>query len=286
MRHSVSASFSPYPDSDLGAPPPSSRYAINVGHCTRILRHDLEHLFDGGLRITSIYTRNMVVTEPTHTHLHLQGKRRYLWFVRAVLWGLKWFYRDINFRIIRFEHRPGPWPPSSRASDSSTMDSFRREDNLMTRVSRPINHGGTLESKHIPIANVGAKAGTRLGPRQHELHRIAGPRSPHCTTLFTPSYKVSELLGSGFDVSQGGPVHLYVRWSFEATLRPSTWLPNADFPASRYDGVFVYTFDAGTGWVNQHAIVDIFPAPDQRFIKYLERWWWWALQSPFTSKPA
>ncbi|KAJ1974360.1 hypothetical protein H4R35_003646 [Dimargaris xerosporica] len=286
LRHPKSASFSPYSDTDQAAPQPPSRYTVNVGQCTRILRRDLERLFDGGLRTTSIYARNIVVTEPTHTHLHLQGKRRYLWFVRAVLWGLKWFYQDIHFRIIRFEHRPGPWPPSPRASNGNKMESPQREDGLMAQASLPASHASALENNHMSVPSAGAEAGIQKGPSLHASHRVSSPMSSHHPTLFTPSHRVSELSGPDAGMMPGGPVHLYVRWSFEATLRPSTWLPNADFPASRYDGVFIYTFDTSTGWVNQHAIVDIFPAPDQRFIKYMERWWWWALQSPFTSKPA
>ncbi|KAJ1660709.1 hypothetical protein IWQ61_000417 [Dispira simplex] len=273
---------------------------------TTALRQDLPRLFGKGLRQTYIYTPHMTLVEPCHTHLHLTGKLPYLWFIRILVRLLRWSYTDIDFRILRMEHRPGHWyddmelPPSDsvkgRTDDDGTnhfstvehsqWTAFcgQRSDPNLPQPSLPVNCLHVVDPLGTPCAQCVTPQACHQASLLTPLDIFQTPSSSQVTDAPPSPGWTSPSLPSSNALLPEGPVHLYVRWSFEAILRPSLLVPSPDFPRSRYDGIFIYSFDDRTGWVTKHSLVEIFPSPSQRFIRYLERWWWWAIHNPAVPK--
>ncbi|KAJ1986782.1 hypothetical protein H4R33_003161 [Dimargaris cristalligena] len=260
-------------DSD---PPAPSEYVLNVGRSTQVLQRDLAHIFRRGIQDPTIYTPQMTINEPYHTGLHLAGKRAYLWFVRCILRIIKWSYTDIDFRIIKMEHRPGPWNDNSQLPPSDSVI--------------PPSGGGLETSPPSQLHSIRIQG--QFAEQSHPPNTTQGIASPPPSSA-GPIHRFSSNHGQLKPMAPLAPptgddtiVHLYVRWSFEATLRPSALLTDVpDFPSSQYEGVFVYSFDDRTGWVCKHTIVEIFPYPNHRLIRYLQRWWGWALMGPLRPKP-
>ncbi|KAJ1961214.1 hypothetical protein IWQ62_003943 [Dispira parvispora] len=243
----------------------------------------------------------MTLVEPCHTHLHLTGKLPYLWFIRILVRLLRWSYTDIDFRILKMEHRPGHWSDDMQLSSSDSVKR-RTDDDDETNQFSTVEHpqrtafcdqrrDSNLLQSSLPVNCLHLKDPPGIPDMRCVTPQVCNPISfstPFDTLQSQSSPQFSDVPPSpGLTSSPSsnallyeGPVHLYVRWSFEAILRPSLLVPSPDIPRSRYDGIFIYSFDDRTGWVTKHSLVEIFPSPSQRFIRYLERWWWWAIHNP------
>ncbi|CAG8508750.1 16073_t:CDS:2 [Funneliformis mosseae] len=79
----------------------TDEYTLNVGRAIRTIRTELPLFFGNGLSDTSIYSPNILLTDPHHTRLHVRGKHIYLGIANLLRWSLIWYFDDLTLELIK-----------------------------------------------------------------------------------------------------------------------------------------------------------------------------------------
>ncbi|CAG8635958.1 24055_t:CDS:2, partial [Racocetra persica] len=80
---------------------PPNDYTLNVGKAIRTIRSDLSTFFERGLTDTSIYSQNILLSDPYHTGLYVRGKHVYFGIANLLRWSLIWYFDDLTLEIVK-----------------------------------------------------------------------------------------------------------------------------------------------------------------------------------------
>ncbi|CAG8590228.1 8199_t:CDS:2, partial [Paraglomus occultum] len=195
----------------LSSPEPSEdkrkgadEYTLNVGVAIRTIRSDLPRFFERGLSDTSIYSQNILLSEPYHTRLYVRGKHLYVGIANLLRWSLTWYFDDIVFEIINM-----------RVVDANTDEKDNDEGSF-----------------HYPLADE-ASAINSNSVKPLSRHNVLP------TTLNSPSNKEPSERDTRLFVRwtfEGTPRASYF-WSLFSSS-------DSRIPRSTFSGVFMYMFDA------------------------------------------
>ncbi|KAI8928347.1 hypothetical protein BC831DRAFT_448937 [Entophlyctis helioformis] len=200
-----------------------SDFYLNVGKATQVLRDDLPHFFEAGLSHTAdLYARDIVFSEPVHSHAHISGLTSYRALAEAVRVSAKCVFEDVAFDVVGVRQTRG-W-------DGEVLG---RLDGLGSNGSGDGSSGSELD--RTPGVD-GGSGGIGNG--------ASGSSS-------------SGGNGDGL-VLEHEQVKVVVRWLFAGRPRVSALMASPS--VVEYEGVFVYGFDAH-GRINSHVLQSIYPAP-------------------------
>eukprot|EP00842_Homolaphlyctis_polyrhiza_P004050 jgi/Hompol1/4646/HPOL_003789-RA len=75
-------------------------FYLNVGKATQVLRDELPSFFQTGLLTTSIYSRDVIFTEPFHSKFQCSGIRYYRALAETLRVSLRCLFEDIAFEVV------------------------------------------------------------------------------------------------------------------------------------------------------------------------------------------
>ncbi|KAI9252943.1 hypothetical protein BDA99DRAFT_520458 [Phascolomyces articulosus] len=71
-----------------------------------ILQDEIPHFFQHGLTEHSIYSQNIILSDPHYTRLSVPGKTAYLGIAETLRWSLRMYFDDIQMEITRLRVLP------------------------------------------------------------------------------------------------------------------------------------------------------------------------------------
>jgi hypothetical protein len=80
----------------------SDNNTIPIFKAIRTIRDELPLFFEHGLSDTSIYSSNILLTDPHHTRLHVHGKHIYIGIANLLRWSLVWYFDDLTLELVKF----------------------------------------------------------------------------------------------------------------------------------------------------------------------------------------
>lgn len=217
----------------------ADEYTLNVGKAIRTIRSDLSTFFERGLTDMSIYSQDILLSDPYHTGLHVRGKHVYLGIANLLRWSLIWYFDDLTLEIVKIH-----------VADNSMED--KNES------------GRDILFKDITCDTHFKESSYKLNRMQHK------DRDKNLTSIHTmPSLSFSTSAIKSNDRN----IRLYVRWELEGTPRSSYIASmlssrSTQIPRSSFSGIFVYKFGSKNGLVTEHHVKHIVPAPSRRAVLY------------------
>ncbi|CAG8432947.1 9865_t:CDS:2 [Diversispora eburnea] len=219
-------------------PKGADEYTLNVGRAIRTLRSELSSFFEQGLKDTSIYSQNILLSDPHHTRLHVRGKHVYMGIANLLRWSLIWYFDDLTLEISKINvvgnntvegNDPGQDIYFKGEIFNVSLDWKSQNDNKLTLPK-------DTSYKLIPLPTLLAYSTSSLQPSDRNTR-------------------------------------LFIRWTLEGTPRSyyiSSMLSSHStrIPRSTFSGIFMYKFDSKTGLVSEHHVRHIVPAPSRRAVLY------------------
>ncbi|CAG8604908.1 18401_t:CDS:2 [Acaulospora morrowiae] len=209
-------------------PKGSDDYTLNVGRAIRTLRSDLSLFFEHGLTDTSVYSQNILLSDPYHTGLHVRGKHVYIGIANLLRWSLVWYFDDLTLEILKIH------VVDNDAENGSGHDEYFKDptfddtlgEKLQNSKKVPLSRD-QITSSELPIQSSNRNRNTRLFIRWS----LEGtPRSSYIFSMFSSR--------------------------------------STRIPRSTFSGVFMYKFDLKNGLISEHHVKNIIPAPSRRAVLY------------------
>ncbi|RHZ46878.1 hypothetical protein Glove_606g138 [Diversispora epigaea] len=219
-------------------PKGADEYTLNVGRAIRTLRSELSTFFEKGLNDTSIYSQNILLSDPHHTRLHVRGKHVYIGIANLLRWSLIWYFDDLTLEISKIN-----------VVGNNTVKGNDPEQDIYFK--------GTI----FDIS---------LDWKSQNDNKLTLPKDSSYKLIPLPTllaYSTSSLQPSDRNT------RLFIRWTLEGTPRSyyiSSMLSSHStrIPRSTFSGIFMYKFDSKTGLVSEHHVRHIVPAPSRRAVLY------------------
>ncbi|CAG8495086.1 11791_t:CDS:2, partial [Scutellospora calospora] len=220
-------------------PKGADEYTLNVGKAIRTIRSDLSTFFERGLTDTSIYSQDILLSDPYHTGLHVRGKHVYFGIANLLRWSLIWYFDDLTLEIVKIH-----------VADNNMEDK--------NGTGRDILFKDTNCDTHFKDSN------DKLNRMQHK-DRDKNLTRVHTVPLL--SFSTSAIQSSNRNI------RLYIRWELEGTPRSSYIASmlssrSTQIPRSSFSGIFVYKFGSKNGLVTEHHVNHIVPAPSRKAVLY------------------
>ncbi|CAG8785816.1 23760_t:CDS:2, partial [Dentiscutata erythropus] len=189
-----------------------------------------------GLTDMSIYSQDVLLSDPCHTGLYVRGKHVYLGIANLLRWSLIWYFDDLTLEIVKIH-----------VADNSMED---KNDTGSDILFKDISNDTHFKESSYKL--------------QHK-DRDKNLNSIHTIPLL--SFSTSTI--QSYDRN----IRLYVRWELEGTPRSSyiaSMLSSRStrIPRSSFSGIFVYKFCSKNGLVAEHHVKHIVPAPSRRAVLY------------------
>ncbi|KAI9490317.1 hypothetical protein BDB00DRAFT_837992 [Zychaea mexicana] len=115
-----------------------NEYELRVGFAIAILQDELPHFFTHGLTEHSIYSQNIVLSDPHYTRLSVPGKTAYLGIAETLRWSLRMYFDDIQMEITRLRVLPDKQQQGFDDDDNSNSPSPRPSiDDIKNNNNKP-----------------------------------------------------------------------------------------------------------------------------------------------------
>ncbi|KAL0091462.1 hypothetical protein J3Q64DRAFT_1723832 [Phycomyces blakesleeanus] len=165
-----------------------SEYELRVGYAIAILQDDLPNFFENGLENDTIYSNNIVLSDPHYTRLSIQGRTTYLHIAQALRWSLRMYFDAIQFEITRMRVLPDI-PADSSPDDTNNRDDQSQEEDSGENQGWDPQNKDDMPDIH-PLRDVLATKGV---VRSLEVRwRLQGTHRP--------SFGLNQLLGMNVDI--------------------------------------------------------------------------------------
>ena len=184
--------------------------------------------FEHGLSDTSIYSPNILLTDPYHTRLHVRGKHIYIGIANLLRWSLICYFDDLTLELVKIHIIEN----GNDDKDQSGQDIYFKD---------------AINDKFFNYMNRNS---------QHGVNSLNASSLYFSTSLMPPSDRNTRL---------------YVRWTLEGTPRSSYLTSMFSYrgiriPRSTFSGIFMYKFDPKSGFVLEHHVKHIIPAPNRKAV--------------------
>ncbi|GBB98396.1 hypothetical protein RclHR1_03210017 [Rhizophagus clarus] len=155
-------------------------YTLNVGRAIRTIRDDLPLFFEHGLSDTSIYSSNILLTDPHHTRLHVRGKHIYIGIANLLRWSLIWYFDDLTLELVRLHVVENDEDGNKPEQDIYFKDAIN-DDNYFGSIKKDLLK---VQTSHFSTTSISAS------DRNTQLYirwTFEGtPRSSYLKSMFSP----------------------------------------------------------------------------------------------------
>jgi hypothetical protein len=197
----------------------------------RTIRADLPLFFERGLSDTSIYSPNLLLTDPHHTRLHVRGKHIYLGIANLLRWSLIWYFDDLTLELVKFYVVDNGGEDEDKSEQNIYFEDAIKDEYFNQQLSKSQHKEVNLLKTPTLCFSTSSKSNPDRNTQLFIRWTFEGtPRSSYITSMFSPR--------------------------------------GARIPRSTFSGIFMYRFDPQSGLVLEHHVKHIIPAPSRRAVLY------------------
>ncbi|CAB4474861.1 hypothetical protein RhiirA1_415451 [Rhizophagus irregularis] len=122
--------------SEENEPKGVDEYTLNVGRAIRTIRDDLPLFFEHGLSDTSIYSSNILLTDPHHTRLHVRGKHIYIGIANLLRWSLIWYFDDLTLELVKLHVVENDSEDENKSEQDIYFKDAINDDNYFSHIKK------------------------------------------------------------------------------------------------------------------------------------------------------
>lgn len=135
------------------------------------LQDDIPHFFQKGLSEHSIYSNNIILSDPHYTKLSIHGRTAYLGIAQMLRWSTSLYFDDILLEVTKMR----ALPESANIDDNDDDDILGTSSTVIpfssiSQAENDIKSKGTVKQLEVRWRLQGTKQGTFFRPEIHTRH--------------------------------------------------------------------------------------------------------------------
>ncbi|KAI9283139.1 hypothetical protein BY458DRAFT_495535 [Sporodiniella umbellata] len=115
-------------------------YELKVGFAIATLQDDLPRFFQKGLTDHSIYSPDIVLSDPNYTKLSLHGRTAYIGIAQMLKWSTNMYFDNIDLSITRMRVLPNDTPNPPEYLENNLSFSSVRDTEKDTQAKGLVKH--------------------------------------------------------------------------------------------------------------------------------------------------